>query len=62
VVVTVRVAAAAATGLTSGTHVTTPTANAAIRQRRTRSRVDRRAITRESFADQHAGVGERKRV
>jgi hypothetical protein len=42
--------------------VTTPTANAAIRQRRTRSRVDRRAITRESFADQHAGVGERKRV
>jgi hypothetical protein len=42
--------------------VTTPTANATIRQTRTRSRVDRKAITRESFADQHAGVGERKRV
>ena len=62
VVVTLTVAATAATGLASGTHVTTPTVNPAIRQARTRSRVDRKAITRESFADHHAGVGERKRA
>jgi hypothetical protein len=62
VVVTVRVAPAAATGLTSGTHVTTPTANATTRQTPTGSRVDRKAITRGSFADQYAGDGERKRV
>ena len=40
--------------------MTTPTAIAPIRQPRTRSRLDRLAITRESFADQHANVGERK--